>query len=440
MTALQPRKKKKTILVMYYTRGVYPLRDTIRTHLYCWKSYSKHRVLYVNIALGFPAGIIRRLKIDAIIFHTLFLGMRWTREIFDKYVERCRILARLECVKIAIPQDEFLNTDLLNRFIADFGITHVLTMAGATDMSKIYDRVDLSRVKFKRVLAGYIDPGTFDRIRKKQALPVMDRTFDIGYRAWRAQYWLGEHGTHKVRVAEAVEPLAEKMELRCDISLDEGDVLAGDEWFDFLLRCKATLGAEGGARVLDRNGSIKQCVEEYLRESRDATFAEVERHCFPGHDGEIDLTVITPRHLEACMTETLQLLVEGRYNDVLSPWRHYVPIKPDYSNIPEVLEVLKNAALVERIVTTSVREIAHSDKWTYPAFVKDIEESVIDCTPCSGIDGRHALHLLSCLALELLDGVCWQFIRFERWVLDSGRRRTLPRLVYNVVVRFPGRF
>lgn len=434
-----PTRQARTVLVMYYTRGVYPLRDTIHTHLYCWKRYSSHRVLYVNIALGFPAAFISRLDIDVIIFHTLFLGMRWTREIFEKYVGRCRILAERDCVKIAIPQDEFLNTDLLNRFIAEFGITHVLTMAGAADIDKIYDQVDRSRVRFKQVLAGYIDPASLERIRNKRAVPTMDRAVDIGYRAWKAQYWLGEHGTHKVRIAQAVGPLAEELGLKCDISLEEDDVLAGDEWFEFLLGCRATLGAEGGARVLDRDGQIKQCVEDYLRQHRDAGLCEVESHCFPGHDGEIDLTVITPRHFEACMTGTLQLLVEGRYNDVLSPWRHYVPIKRDYSNLSEALGVLKDAELVEHIVSTSTREIAQSGKWTYPAFVRDIEQSAMETT-LGTVPRARSMHRLACCALGLLDAIGWWFIRFERRVLDRGARRSLPKLVYNLLVRIPGRF
>ncbi|MGH9960192.1 MAG: hypothetical protein ACREBC_24225, partial [Pyrinomonadaceae bacterium] len=124
---------KKTLLVLYYTRGIYPLRNTIKTHLYCWKRSSKHNVVYVNVAFGFPERLIRKLDIDTVIFHTIFLGMRWTPSVFRRRIEECSYLRTLNCVKIAMPQDEFLNTDLLNDFIVDFGVTHVLSCAYAED-------------------------------------------------------------------------------------------------------------------------------------------------------------------------------------------------------------------------------------------------------------------------------------------------------------------
>src|ERR1700722_10735395 len=102
------KKPKKTILVLYYTRGVYPLRNTIETHLYCWKEYSKHNAVYVNIAFGFPEKLLNRLKIDVIIFHTIFLSMRWSQQIFDKYTALVLPLAKIKCPKIALPQDEFI--------------------------------------------------------------------------------------------------------------------------------------------------------------------------------------------------------------------------------------------------------------------------------------------------------------------------------------------
>jgi hypothetical protein len=52
----------------------------------------------------------------------------------------------------------------------------------------------------------------------------------------------------------------------------------------------------------------------------------------PHHGG-----CISSRHFDAMGCGTVQLLVEGRYNDILVPGRHYIPIRPDFANLDAVL-------------------------------------------------------------------------------------------------------
>ena len=158
-------KKPYVILVLYYTRGIYPLRDTIRTHLYCHERYSQHRYVYVNLAFGFPWGILKRMRIAGVIFHTICLSMRWSPAIFR---ERTALLAPLEILdvpKLAMPQDEFIHTDLLAQFLERQRITHLFTCATEADWRKIYGEfLDLERVKVKTTLTGYIDEDTLRRV------------------------------------------------------------------------------------------------------------------------------------------------------------------------------------------------------------------------------------------------------------------------------------
>ena len=64
------------------------------------------------------------------------------------------------------------------------------------------------------------------------------RTIDVGYRAWRPEYWLGRHGLLKGQIADAVAKAAPAHGLTTDISLDERDTLLGDDWYRFLLRSR----------------------------------------------------------------------------------------------------------------------------------------------------------------------------------------------------------
>jgi hypothetical protein len=432
--------RKRTVLVLYYTRGVFPLRDAIRTHLYCWRHYARHRILYVNVALWIPRSVIEQARPDVIIFHNLFLGMRWSPEIFRRFTRRCRFLADYPAVKIAMPQDEFLHSALLNEFCRDFGIAHLFTCADEPDWPVIYNELGPSRIALRQVLTGYIDPRSMRRIEKLRRRASPSRDIDIGYRAWKAEYWLGEHATHKVRVAEEFQRAASAAGLRTDISLRDEDTLTGDAWYEFLLRCKATVGVEGGASVLDRDGSIRTHVMDYVRDHPAATFEETREQCFRGRDHEIALQCVSPRHFEACATETLQLLIEGKYNGVLRPWRHYVPVKPDYSNVEAALRTIADETRVREITSNALREIACSPKWTYRTFVGEIERDIIDGAPLSANAGSSPARLAARARLRALERAGWLFIRFERWVLNGAIRNGLARRAYDFLFEYPGRF
>ena len=131
---------------------------------------------------------------------------------------------------------------------------------------------------------------------------------------------------------------ASEYELRADISTDEKETFCGDDWYRFLLKCKYTIGVEGGASILDRDGSISRKTDEYCSRHPGASFDEIEKACFPGLDGSLKLFALSPRHLDACMTKTCQILIKGNYNGTLSPELHYIPLEKDFSNLGQVLE------------------------------------------------------------------------------------------------------
>jgi hypothetical protein len=423
---------RKTLLVVYYTRGVHPLRSAIASHLYCWQRYSRHRVLYVNAAFGLPARLLERERVDAVLFHTLFLGIRWNRDLFRQYLRDCAPLKSMGGARIAMPQDEFLNTDLLNEFINDYGVTHVLSCAEASDWPVIYDRVDRKRVAFRTVLTGYLDPDVVARVAaKKRGGPARD--IDIGYRAWRAAYWLGAHAQHKHEIARVFSEAGRG--LRLDISLRDEDVIAGEAWLDFLLRCRATVGVEGGASVLDRDGTIKARTDAYLRDHPGAGFEEVRDACFPGDDGKLGLACLSPRHLEACMTGTCQLLIEGRYNGALVPGRHYVPIRADYSNVAEALEVLRDEPRRREIADAAYRDVVHDPRWSYPALVRDIEDTIIEPAPAPAAP-RSAWWRRAILSVR--EPATWWFTRFENRYTRRPRGPLMFRC-YNVLAWLLGR-
>ena len=47
---------------------------------------------------------------------------------------------------------------------------------------------------------------------------------------------------------------------------------------------------------------------------------------------------ISSRHFEPMGTKTCQILLEGRYCDLIKPGVHYLSVKPDFSNFSEVIK------------------------------------------------------------------------------------------------------
>ena len=367
------------ILVLYHCRGVaqLPLRAAIEDHLFAWQRHSRYPAIYHNIAFGFDWAAYERLPIAAVLLDTLALNIRWSPEYFERKTAPLAALARFTGPKIAMPQDEFVHTDGLGALLARIGCTHVLSAAGPEDARKIYGPF-LPDAHIGNKLTGYLETATLDRIEAMaRAQPVRD--IDVGYRAWHAEAWLGEHGVLKARIAQEADALAPAFpKLRMDVSIAETDVLTSDDWYRFLLRCRATLGVEGGASVLDRDGSICARTRAWVSAHPQASFEQVRDACFPGQDGSLSLFAIGPRHLEACATRTCQLLVEGQYQGVLRAGQDYLPIRRDFSNLPEVLRALDDDALVRRVAESAWQRVVGSGRYTYEGFVRDVERSVID--------------------------------------------------------------
>jgi hypothetical protein len=125
---------------------------------------------------------------------------------------------------------------------------------------------------------------------------------------------------------------------------------------------------------LDRNGTLKARTEDYLRNHPHANFEEIEKECFHGMDGSLTAAVITPRHLEACTMRTCQILVEGDYNGILKPDKHYIELKSDFRNLDQVLDLVQHDNLRERITSNAYRDIVESGQYTYREMVRFILE------------------------------------------------------------------
>lgn len=400
-----------SILVLYHSTRA-PLRRAISDHLYSFRRYSGRPCTYINVAVRSVPSWIGKVDIDLVVLHTTLLAERWQRLDFLDVARRMRAIRKVRAPKVALPQDEFLNTDPLMEMLHEMGVDHVFTCAAQEDWATIYGPLVTKGVGFTRVLPGYLEPHTVRRI-ERLSHQVATRDIDIGYRAWQPEPWLGQHGMLKGWVADAVAAEARNRGLRHDISLDERDTLLGDAWYLFLLRSRYTIGVEGGASVLDRDGRIRACADGYVSEHPDAPFEEVERACFPGLDGKLNLRTISPRHLEACATRTPQILVEGTYNGVLQAGRHYVPLRRDFSNLSEVVDQVARGVDHREMAEQAYADIVASGRHSYEAFLRTVLEAVP--LPTTPLRRRQSMLVRGLSAWEhAIDAPSWGLVRVRQ--------------------------
>lgn len=345
------------ILVLYWHPRGTEIRLAVRQHLNLLEGRGA-QILYHN-AFGSAPPWIAWTAPDLCVLHTTFLCARWNYD-FESYRRRFRWVSKLRCPKVALPQDEYDHAAALDEWLLELGATSVYSCFGPEQRAVLYPLLD-GRVEFRETLTGFIDEDAAAGAAGRM-LPHSQRPRDIVYRARNLPYWFGSHGQLKHRIAEVVQERAGHFGLSTDISTRPEDTIYGDGWLDFLLSGRAVIGCESGSSVLDERGEIQRQISGLLAEQPDLSFAELDAQMPPGWDSYA-FFAIGPRHLEAVITKTAQVLVEGRYSGVLEPERHYIPLRRDFSNLGEALERLLDVEAVEEMAERAYRDVYLSGRY-----------------------------------------------------------------------------
>lgn len=365
-------------ILILYKINYCDIRNTILEHLYCFKNYAKNAQFhYFNATKGIPK-YLTYIKYDGVIIHYTFLAERFhvSDESWKIFV---RNIKNLKGYKVALPQDEYDETDKLCYLFKTHGISTVFTCFNREeDFLKAYPRDVTGLKQYVSVLTGYVDENEAINL-KKNHIEYKNRPIDVGYRARKLPYYLGKHGQLKYELANIFLKHIKDSGLTFDISTTgerNKNVFLGKNWYKFLLSCKVFLGCEGGSSMLDPKGLIKKRVNEYIKNHPDANFEETEKRCFSGKDYNIKCFTVSPRHFEAIMTKTCQVLVEGEYGGILKPGVHYIELKSDFSNIKNVIELLKNEKYCQRIVDSAYNDIILSGYYSYKVLANTIIENI----------------------------------------------------------------
>jgi spore maturation protein CgeB len=233
--------------------------------------------------------------------------------------------------------------------------------------------------------------------------PDAARPIDLGARGFRYPVYLGDD--ERNRVYDLFARLALASGLRVDIA--NNPRLDRRAWAAFLNDCRGTVGSEAGTQYLERDDKTAAAIRDFLRERSAGPVirADGRLHAFVRHlpygikarlnallnrlplqhealaADEVDVAeiqqrffagrprcpayskCISSRHFEAAATGTCQILVRGRYNDILEADRHYIALNADLADAPDAVSRFRDPTERQRIATAA-HEMVH-DAHTY---------------------------------------------------------------------------
>lgn len=361
-----------SILFLYFNEIHRIDAQTINEFIFSFGEYSEYNIIYKNVFEGFYEEL-SSLQHKIIVLHYSIFGTE--NYVLSPYY--LKFLKDTKSHKLAIFQDEgwYFKTRL--DFVNEYNIDSILTCFEESEYEKTYFKY--TNVKnLMTLIPGYVS----DSLIKKSKEFIKDndnRKIDISYRSRELPYFVGEAGREKVKIGQYFNKKLKKNNgFIVDIKTDNSDRLYGDDWYRFLGDSKAVLGIESGYSIVDIDNSVSSKYFEEIKKNSDLTYDEF---CVLANkdikiNSDIFYRTISPRHFEAAAFKCVQILFEGKYSGILEPWKHYIPLKKDFSNFDEVINALKNRELVSDICENAYNDLIKNSQYSYEVFIKRFDKFI----------------------------------------------------------------
>jgi hypothetical protein len=239
--------------------------DTILHHIDSFKMCPSFRIFELSMIGEIPDSInLDRFDVLG-IHYTLHLSSINNHYLSTKSMQRISEFQGLKCAWL---HDEYQNVNCVVDKLQMMRIDTIFTLASGKVKDVLYPKFKLPHARVETVFAGYV------HLSEKHPItsPSIKRDIDIGYRARRPPFWLGELGQEKIRIGLGIKERACNTKLVTDISVEEKDRLYGKRWDYFLRRCKTVLCVESGSSIIDFDGDVERMVKDEVLRNPSLTF------------------------------------------------------------------------------------------------------------------------------------------------------------------------
>jgi len=293
----------------------------------------------------FPS-YMKDIDYDLIVLGPTFLCNRYSPRSLNVALSEFQFIKHSSACKVALPQDDYDCSEILEDWFIDWDVNLVYTVC-PEHWSCLYPKLS-QKSRIRLGYTGYISQDWINSWESPK--PIERRTIDVSYRASKLPANFGRIGQLKWEIANRfLKAAGESREISLDISVDPKDRITGKGWHDFLENSKFCLATASGSSLLDSRGDIRSCVNRYVARKPKAEFSEIEAKCFAGKDGQYIFTALSPRNLEAALSETIQIATPGSYSGLMQPYEHFIPLSENCSNIAEVFELMHDKSYVGRV-------------------------------------------------------------------------------------------
>lgn len=342
---------------------------TIKEHLESFRLYSRLRIYYDSATVNAECKYNFFLFDVIVIHYTVRLCL--TDYISPAHVEQ---LKGFGGYKILFIQDEYESTETARKWIEDLGIHCIYTCVPKEFVNKVYPRERFPMIDFVNTLTGYVPRGMETKANIKS---LESRPFLIGYRGRKLPYWYGSLGQEKLVIGMQMKKICDLRGLKTDIEWDEAKRIYGEDWYNFLQSCRATLGTESGSNVFDDYGKIMESIKDALQKNPEFTYNEAFECFLRPHEGKILMNQISPKIFEAISCHTALILFEGSYSNVLEPNLHYIPLKKNFSNVDTVLKKINDIDYLNDLTERAYSDIVVSEKYSYKKFISEFDQLIL---------------------------------------------------------------
>lgn len=339
-------------------------------------SFARHakgvEVDYVNI-FGFVASDDLAEEYDLAIVTCEALSVRSSACWPDVEKRILELFSRAKR-KILLPQDDYTYSSRLDSLAVKAKVDRVLTPL-SDGLELLYPLATKANIDFKLVLTGYLEA---ERIKtyNEFSYALEGRQVDLGQRVSKLPVQFGVGGRRKADIAERMAQAFADRGYTVDVSTSDKDSFVGEAWLNFLGNTRFTVSRKGGSSLGDtqnrmaETSSLIRLLAPWMPDKLVAKFSSKQGVV------EGSFEAVSPRLFEAAALGVCQILEEDDYLDgAMVPWKHYIPLKSDFSNISEIFNFIENTSKVNQMIEDARYLLVESNLFTYEKFVRDTIEN-----------------------------------------------------------------